>query len=234
MLNVHGKVTSGVTVFAGGVEKVSSGGVVSGASVADTTLSGGEVDVLSGGKLTFATVSSGGELNVSKGGVAASIVVSSDGNLNLAGTTTGNVTVSSGGTETVSSGGIASGTTIAGGTLEITSGGSDGGKVTFAANTGTLLLDSTTFSGTVAGMTAQDTIDLRNFSFGTVNVTSTITATSATLTVTDGADVAHIILLGNYIGSTFPPSNDTFGGTSIVDPHVSSSQTVSLAQTHKG
>jgi fibronectin-binding autotransporter adhesin len=79
----------------------------------------------------------------------------------VAGTTTSNVTVSSGGMETVSLGGIASGTTIAGGTLEIASGGSDGGKVTFAASTksGTLQLDTTTFSGTVAGMTGQDTID---------------------------------------------------------------------------
>jgi hypothetical protein len=63
-----------------------------------------------------------------------------------------------------------------------------------------------------------------------VNVTSSITATSATLTVTDGADIAHIILLGNYMASTFTASNDGFGGTSIVDPHVSASQTVSLAQ----
>jgi hypothetical protein len=28
----------------------------------------------------------------------------------------------------------------------------------------------------------------------------------------------------------FTPSNDGFGGTSIVDPHVSAAQTVSLAQ----
>jgi autotransporter passenger strand-loop-strand repeat protein len=213
---------------------VSSGGVVGGATVSRTIISGGEVDVLSGGRLGFASVFSGGVLNVSSGGKAASIVVSSGGNLNLAGTTTGNVTVSSGGTETVSSGGIASGTTIAGGTLEITSGGSDGGKVTFAANSGTLLLDSTTFSGTVAGMKAQDAIDLRNFSFATAQVTSSVTATSATLTVSAGGDIAHIILLGNYMASTFTASNDGVGGTSIVDPHVSASQTVSLAQTHKG
>ena len=175
------------------------------------------MNVLSGGKLTFATVSSGGELNVSKGGSAANIVVSS------------------GGYELVSSGGIASGTTIAGGTVEITSGGSIGSKVTFAANSGTLLLDSTTFSGTVAGMTAQDTIDLRHFSFAEVQVTSSITATSATLTVSAGGDIAHIILLGNYIGSTFTASNDGFGGTSIVDPPgTTSASLVSLAQTHKG
>jgi hypothetical protein len=36
------------------------------------------------------------------------------------------------------------------------------------------------------------------------------------------------------MASTFTVSNDGFGGTSIVDPHVSAAQTVSLAQTHKG
>ena len=233
-LNVAGTITSNVSVFSDGIETVSSGGVVTGASAARTTISGGEVDVLSGGRLGFATVSSGGVLNISSGGSAANIIVSSGGALNLAGTTTSNVTVFSGGTETVSSGGIASGTTIVGGTLEITSGGSDGGKATFAASTGTLLLDSTTFSGTVAGMTAQDTIDLRNFNFATAQVTSSVTATSATLTVSAGGDIAHVILLGNYIGSTFTASNDGFNGTSIVDPHVSASQATALAQTYNG
>jgi len=187
------------------------------------------------GKLTFATVSSGGDLTISKGGSAASIVVSSGGDLNVAGTTTSNVTVSSGGTETVSSGGIASGTTIAGGIVEITSGGSTGGKVTFAANSGTLLLDhSTTFSGTVAGMTAQDTLDLRDINFATASLTSSGTTASSTLSVTDGTHTAHILLLGNYMASTFTLSNDTFGGTSIVDPPNTSASVVSLAQTHKG
>jgi hypothetical protein len=68
-----------------------------------------------------------------------------------------------------------------------------------------------------------------------VHVTSAVTATSATLTVTDGADIAHIILLGNYIGSTFTVSNDGFGGTSIVDPPGTTSASVaSLMPTRKG
>ena len=67
-----------------------------------------------------------------------------------------------------------------------------------------------------------------------MNVTSSVTATSATLTVTDGADIAHIMLLGNYMASTFTASNDSFGGTSIVDPPNTSASVVSLAQTHKG
>jgi autotransporter passenger strand-loop-strand repeat protein len=195
------------------------------------------VNTKASGKLTFATVLSGGELNAAHGGVAASVVVSSGGNLNLAGTTTGNITVSSGGKETVSAGGIASGATIAGGTLEITSGGSTGGKVTFAAltNSGTLLLDnSTTFSGTVAGMTLQDTLDLRDIAFATASFTSSGTTASSTLTVTDGTHTAHILLLGNYMASTFTLSNDTFGGTSIIDPPNTSVSVASLTVTHKG
>ncbi len=52
----------------GGVETVSSGGVVSGNPIAGTGISGGTVDVLSGGAFEFAAVSSGGILNVSSGG----------------------------------------------------------------------------------------------------------------------------------------------------------------------
>jgi hypothetical protein len=137
----------------------------------------------------------------------------------------------------VSSGGIVSGTTIAGGRLEVMSGGSTGGTVTFAAgtNSGTLQLDSTTFSGTVAGMREQDTIDLRNFNFATETLIASFGNASTTLTVSAGGDVAHIILLGDYIGSTFTASNDGFGGTSIIDPPATTSASlVSLAQTHKG
>jgi hypothetical protein len=109
--------------------------------------------------------------------------------------------------------------------------------VTFAANSGTLLLDnSTTFSGTVAGMTAQDTLDLRDINFATVVTPPSFigTATSGTLTVTDGTHTARILLLGNYMASTFTASNDRFGGTSIVDPPATSASIASLAQTHKG
>jgi autotransporter passenger strand-loop-strand repeat protein len=220
----------GVTVSSGGKEIVFAGGTASNTTV----LKGGVEIVSSGGSGSGTTVSSGGTVNVLSGDTLfENATVFGGGKVNVAGTTR-NVTVASGGIETVSSGGIASGATISGGTLQITSDGSVGGTVTFAASTGKLLLDATTFSGTVAGMTAQDTIDLRDFAFGTVHVTSSVTTnTSATLTVTDGADIAHILLLGNYIGSTFTLSNDGHGGTSMVDPHVPAS-VASLTQTHKG
>ena len=235
-LNVSkGGTAHNLIVSSGGIVNMAADAIVAGTIGPGTIISGGTVNVRSGGSFELATVFSDGKLNISKGGAAHDLTVSSGGALNVAGTTTSNVTVASGGIETVSSGGIASGTTISGGTLQINSGGSDGGNVTFAANTGKLLLDVTTFSGTVAGMTGQDTIDLRDFAFGTVHVTSSVTTTSATLTVTDGADIAHILLLGNYIGSTFTASSDGFGGTSIVDPPGTTSASVaSLTQTHKG
>ena len=129
-LNVAGTITSHVAVFSGGIETVSSGGVVTGAADDSTVIFGGEVDVLSGGKLGFATVFSGGALSLAGGGSAANIIVSG-GNLDVAGTTTSNVRVLSGGTETISSGGVASGvagsgTSVAGGELDVQGGGTVG------------------------------------------------------------------------------------------------------------
>ncbi len=84
-------------------------------------------------------------------------------------------------------------------------------------------------------MTAQDKLDLRDINFATAVITPSFTnTTSGTLTVTDGAHTAHILLLGNYMASIFTASNDGHGGTSIVDPPNTSALVASLAQTHKG
>jgi hypothetical protein len=109
------------------------------------------------------------------------------------------------------------------------------GMVTFAGNTGTLQIDqSSTFSGTVAGMSGQDTLDLRDINPAKVHTpTFSGTSSSGTLTVTDGTHTANIALLGNYLASTFVASSDGHGGTSIVDPALASSgQLASLAQPH--
>jgi probable HAF family extracellular repeat protein len=107
------------------------------------------------------------------------------------------------------------------------------GAVTFAANTGTLKLDtSSSFSGTVAGMTVQDTID-----FADINPTNVHTPTysgnssSGTLSVTDGTHIANITLLGNYLASTFIPSSDGHGGTNVIDPPATD-QPALVAQLH--
>jgi hypothetical protein len=126
-------------------------------------------------------------------------------------------------------------TITAGTTVEIKSAYT--GNVTFASSTGTLQLDrSRSFSGTVAGMSGQDTLDLRDVSFATVQ-TPTFSGTSSggTLTVTDGTHTANIALLGNYLASTFVASSDGHGGTDIVDPALASSgQQGTLAQPHHG
>jgi ELWxxDGT repeat protein len=98
----------------------------------------------------------------------------------------------------------------------------DCGNLSFVGSTGTLQLDdSQGFFGTVAGLSGQDTLDLRDINFATVK-TPTYLGNSAggTLTVTDGAHSANIALLGNYLASSFVASSDGHGGTNIVDPQL--------------
>jgi choice-of-anchor C domain-containing protein len=114
-------------------------------------------------------------------------------------------------------------TIAAGATTEITSAFS--GAITFAGSTGTLQLDnSSSFSGTVAGLAGQDTLDLRDVNPATVQTpTYSGSSSGGTLTVTDGSHTAKIALLGNYLASTFVTSSDSHGGTAVVDPLLTSS-----------
>jgi aspartate 1-decarboxylase len=98
------------------------------------------------------------------------------------------------------------------------------GTVTFASTTGTLKLDnSTSFSGTVAGLAGQDTLDLADINFATIqNPTFNGTNTGGVLTVTDGSHTANIVLLGDYTASTFNVSSDGQGGTFVADPPATS------------
>jgi hypothetical protein len=113
--------------------------------------------------------------------------------------------------------------------------GSDyNGAVTFAGSTGTLKLDnSSTFAGTVAGMTGSDAIDLTDINFATVQTPTFINGdgSGGTLSVTDGVHVANIALLGNYLASTFTTSSDGHGGTLIVDPPANSNSLLSPPQS---
>ena len=96
----------------------------------------------------------------------------------------------------------------AGATLELASAFS--GNVMFAASTGTLQLDSSSsFAGTVAGMFDQDILDLRDVSPASVQApTYSGNSSGGTLTVTDGTHSANIVLLGNYLASSFVTSSD--------------------------
>jgi hypothetical protein len=88
-------------------------------------------------------------------------------------------------------------TVQAGETLEVASPFS--GSVTFAGAAGTLKLDdSSSFAGTVAGMTGQDTIDFADID--PTKVQQPIfngNSFGGTLNVTDGTHTANIALLGN-------------------------------------
>ena len=122
----------------------------------------------------------------------------------------------------------------AGATLELASAFS--GNLTFAGSTGTLQLDnSSSFSGTVAGMSGQDILDLRDINPATVHTPNySGTDSGGTLTVTDGVHSANIALLGNYLASSFATSSDGHGGTAIIDPQLISSnqQTVVTQPQH--
>jgi hypothetical protein len=121
----------------------------------------------------------------------------------------------------------------AGETLELAS--AYAGNVAFAASTGTLKLDdSSSFSGTVAGLAAQDLIDFADMNFATAQQPSySGNSQGGTLTVTDGSHTANVALLGNYLASTFVASSDGHGGTLITDalPGSSSHQQL-LASPH--
>jgi 20S proteasome alpha/beta subunit len=102
------------------------------------------------------------------------------------------------------------------------------GAVTFTDSTGTLKLDhASSFAGTVAGMGAQDTLDLADINFATLQQPIFSGNTSGgMLNVTDGTHTANIALLGNYMASTFVTSSDGHGGTYIVDTSVASQTTL--------
>jgi hypothetical protein len=95
------------------------------------------------------------------------------------------------------------------------------GSAVFSGSTGTLRLEnSSSFTGTVAGMAANDILDLADINFATLQAPSfhNATASGGTLTVTDGSHTANIALLGNYLASTFVAASDGHGGTSVIDP----------------
>ena len=113
-----------------------------------------------------------------------------------------------------------------GANVEITS--AYAGAVTFTDATGILKLDhASSFAGTVAGMSGQDTLDLADINFATVQQPIFSGDTSGgVLSVTDGSHTANIALLGNYMASAFVASSDGHGGTYIVDPPIGNQTTL--------
>jgi len=106
-----------------------------------------------------------------------------------------------------------------GGILEIST--PDSGNVNFTGSTGELVLDQPgTFTGTVAGLAAQNGIDLPGIGFGattTLAFSENNSHTGGTMTVSDGAHAATIALLGNYMASTLVTGADGHGGTLVTE-----------------
>ena len=87
---------------------------------------------------------------------------------------------------------------------------------------------SSQFTGTIAGLNSSEPfnkIDLADIAFGS-NTTVTYLASSAdtgTLTVSDGTNTANIAILGQYSPADFHIASDGHGGTTVVDPVLSTS-----------
>ena len=130
--------------------------------------------------------------------------------------------VGSGAVLTVSSGGaLAGGLKLWGGKAVISGTVAAGQTVAFAGASEVLELDNLSgFSAKISGLkTANQKIDLGGFTFsGGESVSWTQSGTSGTLTVKDGAKVAHLTLIGTYTSSSFHLSNDSHGGTFVADP----------------
>jgi hypothetical protein len=105
------------------------------------------------------------------------------------------------------------------GTGEIEFGAASAADVTFAANANAILkLDNpSAFSGTVAGFTTGDYIDLTNINFAD-NPTLSFSSETHVLTVTDS--VSHVTVSIAFKGAlgSFSAQSDGNGGTLISDP----------------
>lgn len=172
-----------------------------------------------------AAVTNAGTLAASYGNLTIDAAVTNTGNLaaangsrlDIAGTVTG------AGTATIGSGGI----------LEF--GGASDANVTFLDATGTLQLDhaldgASRFSGTVAGFApGADAIDL-----GAINAANAQLSFmengdngAGTLTVSDGHHTTNIVLLGNYLASSFVTASDGHGGTLVTSAEPDGQQVLS-------
>jgi hypothetical protein len=118
----------------------------------------------------------------------------------------------------------------------ITLGSAYAGTVSFLSDTGTLKLEnSSSFTGTVAGLTGQDAIDLADVGFGvnsTLGYSANADHSGGTLSVGDGTHMASIALLGSYMASTFVAASDGHGGTLISEAAQTSNQTPIVTQPH--
>jgi autotransporter passenger strand-loop-strand repeat protein len=236
---LSGGTATSTAVSSGGILRVSSGGAARG-----TVLSGGVASVT--GVTSGTWVRAGGEELVQAHGTASGTTVGNSGRqVVAAGGSAVSTKVFGGGTETISSGGSVVGATVsAGGTLTVSSGGAvsggltlHGGKavisgtmaagqtVSFVGTSGVLELDNLPgFAAKISGLTdPTDKLDFGGFTFSVGETAAwTQSGTSGTLTVTDGAKVASLTLIGTYTSSSFHLTDDGHGGTFVADPPAGS------------
>nr|WP_249810540.1 VCBS domain-containing protein [Bradyrhizobium sp. 176] len=130
-----------------------------------------------------------------------------------------------GGTVTAQAEVTGSGTAEISGAGAMEFGAASSANVVFDANaTGHLILDDAFhFTGTVSGLAASNDIDLKGIAFGADTTLSFIenqAGTGGTLTVSDGAHTANVVLLGQYDPTGFNDKADSTNGTAIsYDPH---------------
>ncbi len=94
--------------------------------------------------------------------------------------------------------------------------------VRFEANTGTLALaQAGSMTGTIAGFTGSDAIDLVNVGTAGVSLNYAAGTGQGTLTVKSGtATAAALRFAGTYVAANFRFTSDGHGGTLILDPPV--------------
>ncbi|MDH2356871.1 Ig-like domain-containing protein, partial [Bradyrhizobium sp. SSUT112] len=125
-----------------------------------------------------------------------------------------------GGTVTAQAEVTGSGTAEISGTGTMEFGAASSANIIFDANaTGHLILDDAFhFTGAVSGLAASNDIDLKGIAFGadtTLSFTENQAGTGGTLTVSDGAHTANVVLLGQYDPTGFNDKADATNGTAI-------------------
>ena len=197
----------------------------SGASV-----TGGTLNVSSGGTADKTTIGASGTMNVSSGGVASGVSVGSGGTLNVsAGGVVSALTINDPNDQGVTaeahilSGGTVDGSTkIDGGALILDAGAvfEPHAKLTII-NTGELVLEQDSFKGTIQDFGGQDFMDLSKIRFigqGTDETTATFTQTNGAgglLQVAQGNHVVDLHLAGTYTTANFALQSDGAHGTTV-------------------
>jgi autotransporter passenger strand-loop-strand repeat protein len=216
-----GGVASGTMILAGGYEQA----YVNGKTVSAVVMNGGREYALSGGTVSAAIISSGGGLNISSGGKAIGADALAGGGIAVLSGGVGSALVVSGGNLVVYSGGaLTGGLTIEAGTATISGTAAAGQTISFTGPTGDLVLENLGgFAAKIAGMSGTgQKVDLLGFAYSSSTESAVWSqgTGSGTLTVTDGAQVASLTLIGSYVTSNFTLSNDGHGGTYVLDPPV--------------